>query len=133
MNEVEEYIETLEGEEKRIANYLRQIILNTSPKISEKLSYGVPYFKINYRLCFVWPSTAQYSIIKEGVQLGFCKGNLLSNSQGVLDIGDRKQVAIINFTKVSQINEQVISELLFEGIEVDEMAFKERRKKSSSK
>ena len=129
MNEVEEYIETLEGQEKQIASYLRQIILNTSPKISEKLSYGVPYFKINYRLCFIWPATAPYSIIKQGVQFGLCKGSLLSNSQGLLDLGNRKEVAIVNFTDVKQIDEQQISEILFEAIEVDEMVFRERKKK----
>lgn len=130
MGEVENYINSLEGDEYAISNYLHQIIINTSPKIKTKLSYGVPYYKINYRLCFVWSSSAQYSIIKEGIQLGFCKGSLLSNTQGVLDMGNRKEVAIINITNVNHINEQLISEILYEAIEVDEMVFRERKRKS---
>lgn len=130
MCEVENYINSLEDEEFAISNYLHQIIINTSPKIKTKLSYGVPYYKINYRLCFVWQATAPYSIIKEGVQLGFCKGNLLSNAQELLDMGNRKEVAIVNFTKANQINEQQISEILYEAIEIDEMVYRERRKSS---
>lgn len=130
MDEVENYINSLEGEEYKISSYLHQIILNTSPKIRTKLSYGVPYYRINYRLCFIWPSTAPYSIIKEGVQLGLCKGSLLSNSQGILDLGDRKEVAIANFLNSSEVNEQLISEILFEAIEIDEMVFRERKKKA---
>lgn len=127
MTEVEDYLHSLEGEESKIANYLHQIILNTSPQIKTKLSYGVPYYRINYRLCFVWPASAPYSILKEGVQLGFCKGNLLSNVQGALEMGNRKEVAIINFTKQNQINEQLISEILFEAIEIDKIVALERK------
>lgn len=126
MDEVESYINSLSGDEYKTANYLHQIIINTSPKIKAKLSYGVPYYKINYRLCFIWPSTAPYSIIKEGVQLGFCKGSLLSNSQKILDMGTRKEVAIVNFTNHNQIDEQLISEILYEAIEVDEIVLRER-------
>lgn len=129
MVEVEDYLHSLDGEESKIANYLHQIILSTSPKVKTKLSYGVPYYRINYRLCFVWPASAPYSILKEGVQLGFCKGNLLSNVQGALEMGNRKEVAIINFTKQNQINEQLISEILFEAIEVDEIVALERKKR----
>ncbi len=128
MDEVEDYINSLEGEEYAISNYLHQIIINTSPKIKAKLSYGVPYYRINYRLCFIWPSTAPYSIIKEGVQLGFCKGSLLSNAQRLLDMGNRKEVAIVNLTHTSQINEQFINEILYEAIEIDEMVFRERKR-----
>lgn len=128
MDAVQEYIAALEGEEKRIANYLYEIVLSTSPKFKTKLSYGVPYFSINYRVCFIWPSSSPLAIEKEGVQLGFCKGSLLFNQQGLLDMGKRKEVAIINYIQLGQINEDLVREILFEAIEVDEWVYRERQK-----
>lgn len=128
MDAVQEYIAALEGEEKQIANYLYEIVLSTSPKFKTKLSYGVPYFSINYRVCFIWPASSPYAIEKEGVQFGLCKGSLLSNHQGILDMGNRKEVAIVNFTQANQINEDALREILFEAIEVDEMVFRSRKK-----
>lgn len=128
MLEIENYIEGLTGTEKQIATHLKEIIISTSPKFRTKLSYGVPYFSINYRLCFIWPASSPFSIHKEGVQLGFCKGSLLSNTQGLLDMGERKEVAIINFTSQRQIDEPSISEILFEAIEVDAWVKQERLK-----
>lgn len=128
MDAVQEYIAALYGEEKRIANYLYEIVLSTSPKFKTKLSYGVPYFSINYRVCFIWPASSPLAIEKEGVQLGFCKGSLISNQQGLLDMGKRKEVAIINYIQLGQINEDLVREILFEAIEVDEWVYRERQK-----
>ncbi len=127
MDAVQEYIAALEGEEQGIARYLYEIIQSTSPKFKTKLSYGVPYFSINYRVCFIWPSSSPLTIEKEGVQLGFCKGILLANQQGLLDMGKRKEVAIINYTQANQINENLVREILFEAIEVDELVYRERQ------
>lgn len=127
MDAVQEYIAALEGEEQRIARYLYEVIQSTSPKFKTKLSYGVPYFSINYRVCFIWPSSSPLAIEKEGVQLGFCKGILLANQQGLLDMGKRKEVAIINYTQANQINENLVREILFEAIEVDELVYRERQ------
>jgi|MDTD01.2.fsa_nt_gb hypothetical protein len=127
MDAVKEYIAALEGEEQGIARYLYEVIQSTSPKFKTKLSYGVPYFSINYRVCFIWPSSSPLAIEKEGVQLGFCKGILLANQQGLLDMGKRKEVAIINYTQANQINENLVREILFEAIEVDELVHRERQ------
>ena len=127
MDAVKEYIAALEGEEQGIARYLYEVIQSTSPKFKTKLSYGVPYFSINYRECFIWPSSSPLAIEKEGVQLGFCKAILLANQQGLLDMGERKEVAIINYTQANQINENLVREILFEAIEVDELVHRERQ------
>lgn len=128
MDAVRDYITALGGEEKRIAGYLFEVVISTSPKFKTKLSYGVPYFSINYRVCFIWPASSPLAIEKEGVQLGFCKGSLLSNHQGLLDMGKRKEVAIVNYTRANQINEGVLREVLFEAIEVDALCAQNRKK-----
>ncbi len=130
MDAVQEYIAALEEEKKLIASYLYEIVLSTSPKFETKLSYGVPYFSINYRVCFIWPASSPLAIEKEGVQLGFCKGSLLANQQGLLDMGKRKEVAIVNYTQLNQLNEDLVREILFEAIEVDELVYRKRKIKN---
>ncbi len=129
MNAVEEYISLLPDDERVIAAYLRHIVLSTSPKFTEKLSYGVPYFYINSRVCFIWPASAPLSIHKQGVQLGFCKGNQLMNSQGIMDMADRKEVGVMMCLQLSDINEDLIKELLFEAIELDALVVSRKKKK----
>lgn len=128
MNAVEEYISLLPDDERAIAAYLRHIVLNTSPKFTEKLSYGVPYFYINSRVCFIWPASAPLSIHKQGVQLGFCKGNQLINPHGIMDMAERKEVGIVLYTQINQINEDLVKELLFEAIELDALATSRKKK-----
>ncbi|MGV3598668.1 MAG: DUF1801 domain-containing protein [Bacteroidota bacterium] len=129
MNSVEEYISLLPDDERLVAARLRSIILETSPKFTEKLSYGVPYFYINSRVCFIWPASSPLSIHKQGVQLGFCRGNQLSNSHGIMNMADRKVVGIVLYNHLNEINEDLVKELLFEAIELDALVANRRRKK----
>jgi len=42
-------------------------------------------------------------------------------------MGKRKEVAIINYTQANQINENLVREILFEAIGVDELVHRERQ------
>ena len=53
MRDVQEFIEGLAADERIIVKRLRHLILDTDPRIVEKLSYGVPYFFRNRRLFFL--------------------------------------------------------------------------------
>jgi uncharacterized protein YdhG (YjbR/CyaY superfamily) len=125
MQDVENLITELPPDERVITKRLRSIILDSDPRIQEKLSYGVPYFFHNRRICFVWPASCQpYPTGKaspaEKVTLGFCYGNLLSNDQGVLIKENRKQVYLIKYKSPAEIDEQIVREILQEAIMVDE-------------
>jgi hypothetical protein len=125
MQDVENLINDLPSDERVITKRLRSIILDADPRIQEKLSYGVPYFFHNRRICFVWPASCQpYSTDKafppEKVTLGFCYGNLLSNDQGVLIKENRKQVYLIKYKSLAEIDEQTVREILQEAIMIDD-------------
>src|SRR5687767_7311551 len=97
MREVQDFIDGLAADERIIVKRLRDLIVDADPRIVEKLSYGVPYFFRNRRLFFLWPASAlPYSaakkVITPKVTMGFCYGKLLSNDQGLLRRGNRKQV-----------------------------------------
>jgi hypothetical protein len=136
VEDVAEFIAGLDPGEKTIVNRLRNLILDTDPRLQEKLSYGVPYFFHNRRVCFIWPashfpcSEDKRKEYPEKVQLGFCYGNLLSNEQGVLLAEGRKQVYLMKFTSPSEINDQIIREIVMEAVMVDD-SFRSLKKKST--
>lgn len=129
MQDVETYLDTLSGNERVIMQRLRTMIFRAEPRISEKLSYGVPYFSRHRRLFYLWPSSAlprrqqTEPDPSPGVMLGFCYGNLLSNDQGLLVKEGRKQVFTIPVLTLTAKKEKLISEVINEAVYVDEQFF----------
>jgi len=133
---LEEMLLTLPTGERKIVQHLRAIVLECLPKAKEKLSYGVPFYRRNRMICFIWPPTITWdpqqlkkkeANIAKGVTLGFCQGNRMSNEDGALLAEGRKQVYCIYFKTLKEIDEQQIRALLFEAELVDE-SFKKKRK-----
>jgi uncharacterized protein YdhG (YjbR/CyaY superfamily) len=135
MNSVTDLITDLPDDERVIVTRLRALILECESRLQEKLSYGVPYFSHNRRICFLWPASlipAGYKPaepVRTKVTLGLCYGNLLSNDQSLLQKGDRKQVYTIDFTFPAEINDQAIREIILEAVMVDDQFKKSNKKK----
>ncbi|MEX1241296.1 MAG: DUF1801 domain-containing protein [Cyclobacteriaceae bacterium] len=133
MQDVEEFIENLPRDEQVIFKRLRGLIFQAEPQITEKLNYGVPYYSRHKRLFFLWPASAvpcgyKHNTPPPKVTLGFCYGNLLSNAQRLLMSEGRKQVYTINISSLANVNERLLSEILFEAILVDEQLYKKKMK-----
>jgi hypothetical protein len=120
----------LPQEERLIFQYLRNLILETEPRLQEKMNYGVPYFVRNRMVCFIWPvsapnaPTAKNQTLNDTiVSLGFCHGNKLSNEQVILLSEGRKQVYIVRLRSMDELRmlEKPITEILQEAILLDEM------------
>ncbi|MEZ4776402.1 MAG: DUF1801 domain-containing protein [Bacteroidia bacterium] len=117
---VEAFLDYLPDNERVIVDVLRQIILDCIPDCREKLSYNVPYYWRHSRVCFIWPSAVPWGNVKlNGVQLGFCQGYKLSDEIGFLEKGNRKQVYSKTFTRVEEIDEELVRAYLYEAVEVD--------------
>lgn len=133
MEEVTDLIAGLPEQEKLITKRLRSLILDSAPRLQEKLSYGVPYFYHNRRVCFLWPAScipcgmARLDTLK--VTLGFCYGNMLSNEQGLLVADKRKQVYVVPVHSLGGINERAIVEIVQEAVLLDDEFGKARKKK----
>lgn len=110
-------------QELEIMQLLRQIIVETIPNCTEKLSYNVPYFYGHSRICYLWPASIPWGNVRmTGVQLGFCNGNLLDDSTGYLDKGNRKQVYFKELRSVSDISDKeanIIQTLLLQAMNID--------------
>lgn len=115
---VEELLATLPAEERVIVEQLREIVLTSLPNAKEKLSYGVPYYFLQSRVCFIWPASVPRGGIDKGVLIGFCKGHLLSDA-GYLEAGKRKQVLTRTFYTTKEIDRERLSRLLYEAAWID--------------
>lgn len=110
-------------QELEIMLFLRELIVEIIPGCTEKLSYNVPYFYGNSRICYLWPASIPWGKVSmNGVQLGFCDGNLLSDPTAYLEKGKRKQVYYKEFTSIEQVSEdevELLRNLLIEAGEID--------------
>jgi hypothetical protein len=117
----------LPRDEKAIAVRLREIIFQSVPDFEEKFSYGVPYYFRRGRVLCIWPASAPGGP-KRGVFLGICRGYLMSNIQGLIEMGNRKQFGLIRYFDVKEIVEEPLFEIIQEAVMVDESLSKGRRK-----
>jgi hypothetical protein len=131
---VDEIISSLPKSERIIVQHLRQLVLDAIPFAEEKNSYGVPFYRNNRMICFIWPPSICWDVQQESkprksVTLGFCQGNLMSNDEGLLLSEGRKQVYCMYFQQAGQIDDRKISALLFEAGLIDKEFGKKSRKK----
>ena len=128
MSTVEEFFFDLPKENREICERLRAIILSATPDFEEKFFYGVPYYFRHRPVTCIWPAGV-WGGPKRGVFIGFCRGNLLSNEQGIIEMGNRKRFGLIRYFDVKEIKEETLLEILHEAIMVDEEVAREREKK----
>jgi len=122
-----EFWDYLPENERIIVDVLRQIIITKLPRtFREKLAYNVPFYYVNHRVCLIWPASVKGGGIKNGVLLGFSQGYRLADSENYLTHGTNKQVYYKIYQSVDEIDEQAISVLLTEAVELDQ-AFKRSR------
>jgi hypothetical protein len=115
--------EVLPENERIIVDVLRQIILENLPvTCKEKIAYNVPFFYGKKGICIIWPATVPRGGIKEGVLLGFWRGNQLRDHDRYLTHGSNKRVFYKIFRSPEEINDDTIIKLLKEAIAVDQSA-----------
>ncbi len=133
---VEEMILSLPKEEQVMVSRLRDLVLECLPLATEKGYYGegVPFYTHHRMICFIWPASVVWGPKKKpevqksfGVTLGFCQGNRMANEEGVLRSEGRKQVYVMYFNSLKEIQEDKVRALLFEASMIDD-AFGEKKK-----
>lgn len=126
MEEVEMFIDDLEGETKKVASRLHHLILSY-PKTRAQIRFKIPFYFQKSWLCYLNP------IKTGGIELAFTRANELSNEQNILDFKNRKQVASISYKTLKAIDDQALNEVLNEALILDEtVPYTTKRKGKSS-
>jgi len=129
-------ITALPREEQVLVNRLRALVTECIPHAIESAYEGqvMPFYTRNRLICFIWPpsavwaSNANYEKQKaKGVSLGFNQGNRMANEDGALLAEGRKQVYMMYFKTLADIDDQRVRALLFEAAMIDEQ-FAKRKK-----
>ena len=137
---VEEMLSILPRSERVMVDRLRSLVNEYLPKASEKGYYGlgVPFYRHNRLICFIWPSSVVWGTVSENpkrkgvVSLGFCQGNKMLNDEGWLLAEGRKQVYVMYFSKLSEIDDNIVKALLFEAGMIDDTFAQSKRKSTSA-
>lgn len=134
---VDEMIDNLPRLEQVMVRRLRTLVLECLPKATEKAYYGlgIPFYTHHRQICFIWPASVFWgpnrtaeSQKKKGTTFGFCQGNLMSNDDGILLAEGRKQIYVMYFHSINEINDAIIRSLLFEAGLIDD-SFGEKKRK----
>ena len=115
------FLDAILPEERAICLRIRDLILLNFPHLKETWAYGAPFYKGRSRVCFLYPASLPYSGVKTGVNFGFNRGHLLSNAQGLLHLGERKEVAYLPVHSQKDIQEDLFLEILHEAILLDQI------------
>jgi hypothetical protein len=129
-----EFLDYLPENDLLLVNYLREIVLDSIPDCQEKLSYNVPFYVRNSRICYIWPPSIPWgNTIINGVQLGFCYGNLLNDEIEYLEKGTRKQVYRKEFTDIGEIDIYLLKSYLYDAVLIDEQHRRRPKNKYKTK
>lgn len=119
--DLDDFFEFLPADELKVVEALRNLVLNCLPLCTEKLSYQVPFYKINKNICFIWPGSVYWGKNKSynGVVFGFTYGSKLTDEINYFEKGERKFVTMKRFEKISDINFDLLRAMLFEAALID--------------
>jgi len=112
MTQVENFIYEHEDIQREIMLYFHELLIGLN--LNAKLKYKIPFYYGRSWICYLNPKKNNY------VELAFVRGNELSNEQGLLSNKGRKQVYSIEFEEIAKIPIELINEIIYEALLLDE-------------
>ncbi|KKB34505.1 DUF1801 domain-containing protein [Bacillus thermotolerans] len=114
IKEVDQFISDLPEDLQNITKALRNLILNSSPKLKEEFKWSMPNYSYKGFVCYL--QTA-----KTHVNLGFHKGNALQDkdSNHLLQ-GTGKTMRYIRIKQMEDIQPEVFTSLIQEAMRLNE-------------
>ena len=102
---VDDYIESLPDEKREIAEQVREMILSLIPHVQEKLSFKIPFYHYHGMFCYL-------NEVKDGIDLGLCRGKDLVDVLPQLEQGNRVMVASVIIRSKKEVQTKNIQDVL---------------------
>jgi len=125
---VDAFIEKASDFAKPILEYIREIVHETSPLLTETVKWGFPFFDYKGPVC-------QMAAFKEHCSFGFWKATLLNDPHNALSIGDGSAGSFGRITKIEDLpSKEILQDFIRQAIALNESGKKtpEAIKKAST-
>ncbi len=103
--QVDAWIDALDEDRKKIAEELREIILEHIYGVEERFSFKLPFYHYYGMFCYI-------NKVKKGIELCFCRGKDLLIAYPELELKNRSMIAGITFSGIQPFNKQEITQLI---------------------
>ncbi|MDB4904943.1 MAG: hypothetical protein JWQ63_4224 [Mucilaginibacter sp.] len=125
-NRLDAYIEKSAEFAKPILKYIRALVHEASPLLTETIKWGMPFFDYKGTVC-------QMSAFKEHCAFGFWKASLLKDTHHVIKIGDESAGSIGRIYSIDDLPpKEILTDLILQAIALNEKGVKVPEKKVSS-
>lgn len=116
----ESLILELPPHQREIAKVLRGIVISFSIGVEERVAYGLPFFYYYGPLCYLNPK-------KEGVDVGFTRGQQLLPSCPYLEVAKRKKMANMFINEISNQKLELFQSALVQAMQLNKEVFLQKR------
>ncbi|MBN1952657.1 MAG: hypothetical protein JW801_15755 [Bacteroidales bacterium] len=121
LDSIEDFLDYLPDDERDIADYLRELILDAIPDCREKFIGGIPVYFRHGKICYIRPAAIpRGNVPAYGVQIGFFQGYRMTNDDRYLEKGRRVRVFTKIFAECCEVDPARIRSLLFEATVFDQ-------------
>jgi uncharacterized protein YdeI (YjbR/CyaY-like superfamily) len=115
---VDHYIDKSADFAKPILKYLRELVHETSPLLTETMKWGFPFFDYKGTVC-------QMSAFKEHCAFGFWKVSLLNDAHHVIKRGDEAAGSIGRIYSMDDLpSKEILTDLILQAIALNEKGVK---------
>lgn len=122
---VDAYIEKSAGFAKPVLNYIREVVHETSPLITESIKWGFPFFEYKGPVC-------QMASFKQYCSFGFWKATLLNDKNHVLKLGDQKAGNLGEIATIADLPaKEILIDLILQAIALNEQEVKVAKPKAA--
>ncbi|HEY4322646.1 MAG TPA: YdeI/OmpD-associated family protein [Mucilaginibacter sp.] len=120
---VDAYIAKSADFAKPILEYIREVVHEASPLLTETIKWGFPFFDYKGPVC-------QVAAFKQHLGFGFWKASILNDPHHVLRLGDEKAGCFGDIRTIADLpSKEIIIDFVLQAIDINEKGFKVPAKK----
>ncbi|MDB5015937.1 MAG: hypothetical protein JWQ84_769 [Mucilaginibacter sp.] len=123
---VDAYIAKAAPFARPVLEYIRQIVHEISPLLTESIKWGFPFFEYKGPVC-------QMAAFKQHCALGFWKAALLNDPHQALRLGDAKAGSFGDIVSIADLpSKEILTDFILQAIALNEKEIKVEKKKASA-
>ncbi len=112
MNQIDDFLSRLPPEKAALLHFLRKAIFDAHPKLTERISYGLPFIYGKKGICY-------FNVKNTGVDVGFIYGQKLPARPEFI-VENRKQVCSLFFAWQVEVDTALLLAAVKDAVDLDD-------------